>query len=42
MTSGSKVMCRKKVDTAWSIYRVFTVPNNVGAEIEIKIPYSKN
>jgi len=26
MTSGSEVMCRKKVDTPWSIYRVFTVP----------------
>ena len=25
MTSGSEVMCRKKVDTPWSIYRVFTV-----------------
>jgi len=21
MTSGSEVMCRKKVDTPWSIYR---------------------
>jgi len=25
MISGSEVMCRKKVDTLWSIYRVFTV-----------------
>jgi len=25
MASGSKVMCRKKVDTPWSIYRDFTV-----------------
>ena len=25
MTSGSKAMCRKKVDAHWSIYRVFTV-----------------
>ena len=25
MTSGSEVMCRKKVDTPWSIDRVFTV-----------------
>ena len=25
MTSGSEVMCRKKVETPWSIYRVFTV-----------------
>jgi len=25
MTSGSEVMCRKKVNTPWSIYRVLTV-----------------
>jgi len=25
MASGSKVMCRKKVDTPWSIYLDFTV-----------------
>ena len=25
MTSGSEVMCRKKVDTPWSIYRVVKV-----------------
>ncbi len=25
MARGSEVMCRKKVDTPWSIYRVFTV-----------------
>ncbi len=25
MTSGSKIMCRQKVDTPWCIYRDFTV-----------------
>ena len=29
MTSGSEVMCRKKVNTPRSIYRVFTVPHKL-------------
>ena len=32
MTSGSEVMCRKKVDTPWSIYRDFTVTKNKNKE----------
>jgi len=37
MTSGSEVMCRKKVDTPWSIYRDFTVMMNYLFKKTIKI-----
>ena len=33
MTSGSKVMCRKIVDTPWPIYRDFTVHEILFGEV---------
>jgi hypothetical protein len=37
MTSGSEVMCRKKVDTPWSIYRDFTVHINFSHYVSILV-----
>jgi len=35
MASGSRVMCRKEVDTPWSIYRDFTVNNNTNNKWQV-------
>ena len=41
MTSGSEVMCRKKVDTPWSIYRVFTVSYSLKISLNFKFITNK-